>query len=101
MVQADLGIKTRPYSKNAKAKGAVRAAQVVKHLPSKLKALSSDPSTKKKKKKSMQGTVRYTCYPACRRLRQEKHEFETSPSYIRRACLKKKKPKQQAPPKSM
>jgi hypothetical protein len=55
MVQADLGIKTRPYSKNAKAKGAVRAAQVVKHLPSKLKALSSDPSTKKKKKKIYAG----------------------------------------------
>jgi hypothetical protein len=45
VVQASLGIKVRPYSKNNKAKKAGSVAKVVECLPSKLKALSSNSST--------------------------------------------------------
>jgi hypothetical protein len=50
MVQAGLGIRQHPISKRTNAKRADRVAQVVKHLPSKLKALSSIPISPKKKK---------------------------------------------------
>jgi hypothetical protein len=51
MVQACLGINMRPYLKNnysqKKWGGAGSVAQVAKHLPSKIKALSSNPRTAK------------------------------------------------------
>jgi hypothetical protein len=46
-VQASLDINVRPYLKITK----VKRAQVVEHLPSKRKALNSNPTTIKKKKK--------------------------------------------------
>jgi hypothetical protein len=50
-IQVGLGLKQDAISKITKAKS-WGVAQVVEHLPSKCKALSSSPSTEKKKKKS-------------------------------------------------
>jgi hypothetical protein len=51
-VQASPGINVRIYLKNkSKAKRIGAVDQVIEHLPSKCKALSSNPSTEKKKKK--------------------------------------------------
>jgi hypothetical protein len=49
IVLAGRGIKERPYLKN-KAKRVGSVAQVVEHLPSKCKAVSSNPCTRGKKK---------------------------------------------------
>jgi hypothetical protein len=49
-VHVDLGKKRDLLSKMTRIKRAMDMAQVVKHLPSKCKTLSSNPSTAKKKK---------------------------------------------------
>jgi hypothetical protein len=49
--KASLSRKARLYLKITKVKRARGMAQVVEHLPSKLKVLSSNPSSVKKKKK--------------------------------------------------
>jgi hypothetical protein len=52
VVQADLGKKQEPIFKITRVKGAGSMTQLVKHLPSKHKALSKNPSfTRKKEKK--------------------------------------------------
>jgi hypothetical protein len=43
MIQAILGIKARPYSKNTKAKTTNSLAQVVECLPCKIKTLNLNP----------------------------------------------------------
>jgi hypothetical protein len=45
VVQADLGINSRPYSKITKVKMSEGVAQMIAHLPSKHKALTSNSST--------------------------------------------------------
>jgi hypothetical protein len=52
MVQASLGKKQEPNLQTNRAKGAGVMAQVIEHLPSKCKALCSNPRTTKKKKES-------------------------------------------------
>jgi hypothetical protein len=49
VVQASLGKKQDPISKITRENRAGVVTQMVKHLPSKCKALSSKPSTEKKK----------------------------------------------------
>jgi hypothetical protein len=49
MVHASPGIKVRLYLKNNYKKRAGSMTQVIEHLPSKHKALSSNPSTEKNK----------------------------------------------------
>jgi hypothetical protein len=57
MVRARLSKNVRPYSKNKiKAKRAGGVAQVVECLTSKRKALSSNPTISRKKKKKTGGT---------------------------------------------
>jgi hypothetical protein len=51
MFQSSLGYKHNPISKINKAKRAGGMAQVVESLPSKFRAMSSNPSTTKKKKR--------------------------------------------------
>jgi hypothetical protein len=51
MVQADLSKKQNAIPKITRAKRPGGMAQVVKHLPSKHEALSSNPNTAKKKKR--------------------------------------------------
>jgi hypothetical protein len=48
-VQSSLGRKQNPISKITKTKRAIRVTEVVEHLPSKGKALSSNLSTRKKR----------------------------------------------------
>jgi hypothetical protein len=50
MVQTSLGKKRDPHLQNNQSKRAGGVAQVVEHLPSKCKALSSNPKTKKSKR---------------------------------------------------